>query len=103
MPDLVGSFFLVDAGEHYRTGEILTEISREHYLVRFDGSTPGEPLSPMELVSVSEMAASHDTPSGCRWFFFTTREDLNRWLAWLETPSEPRMTVVRPLNPRDRH
>ena len=100
MPDLVGSFFLADTGEHYRTGEILTEISREHYLVRFDSIIPGEPVSPMELVSASEM--THDSPSGHRWFFFTTREDLNRWLAWLETPSEPRMSVVRPL-PRDRH
>ena len=95
MPGLVGSFFYFSRSDHYRTGEILTEISREHYLVRFDSITPAEPVPPMELVSTSEMSTT--CPSGHRWFFFTTREDLNRWLAWLETPSEPRMSVVRPL------
>ena len=99
MPGLVGSFFYFSRSDHYRTGEILTEISREYFLVRFDSVQPGEPTPPMELVSASEMATSHDS----HWFFFVTREDLDRWIAWLETPSEPRVNVVRSLNPRERH
>ena len=98
-----GSFVFVDDGEHYRTGEIHAEPTPGYFLVRFDSVSPGEPTSPMELVGVSEMAAPHDGSRGRRWSFFTTRDDLDRWIAWAETPSEPRMSVVRPINPRDRH
>ena len=40
MPDLVGSFFLADTGEHYRTGEILTEISVSTILCASTASPP---------------------------------------------------------------
>jgi hypothetical protein len=56
----------------------------------------------MELVSASEMAAT-DNAGHRSWLFFATRDDLDRWITWLDTPSEPRMNVVRSINPRDRH
>ena len=93
MPGLVGSFVLVEDSEHYHTGEILAEISREHYLVRFDNVVDASVPMPMELVSATEMAAgAHGV--GRRWSFFATRDDLDRWIAWLETPSEPPIAAI---------
>lgn len=102
MPGIVGSFVFVDNSEHYHTGEVLTEVAPEYYLVRFDNSTNDRVPMPMELVSASEMAAT-DNAGYRRWLFFATRDDLTRWITWLDTPSEPRMNVVRSINPRDRH
>jgi hypothetical protein len=104
VPTIVGSFVYVCDGEHYHTGEILAEISHEHYLVRFDNPTDARVPMPMELVSTTEMAAPHGVHGvGRPWSFFATRDDLDRWITWLDTPSEPRMNVVRSINPRDRH
>jgi hypothetical protein len=99
---IVGSFVIVEDGEHYQTGEILAEPTPGFYLVRFDNAVDAHAPMPMMLVSAAEMAEGPH--GGIRpWTFFATREDLARWSTWLDTPADPTITVVRSINPRDRH
>lgn len=91
---MVGKFFLQDAGEMYRTGEFVEQVSPESWLARYDAVGPeGPPVEPMLMVHVADMCGLDPEDEG-QWFVFETREDLRKWLAWLETPETPKVKLV---------
>jgi hypothetical protein len=92
---LVGHFAYVYDSDTYRTGEIIEQVSSDHYLVQFDDMSGGNMRMPLELVGAAEMALLDHI--GRRWSFFPSRERLQKFLDWLETPSEPRMKIVRSI------
>lgn len=87
---LVGMFFMQDNGDRYSTGEIVAEVGAGVYLVRFDGQ---EVTLPMELVSFPELLEIKS--DGLKaWTLFNTREELQAWDDWLNTPSKPKVVSI---------
>jgi hypothetical protein len=100
---LVGNLVLVDDYQNktFRTGEIIEQVSPDYYLVQFDDMSGGNMRVPLELVGAAEMALLDHI--GRRWSFFPSRDHLQKYLDWLETPSEPRMKVVRLIKDHSTH
>ena len=80
---LVGKYFYLSEDDEYRTGRVEEQVEAGAYLVSFfcDVSCP----VPWELWTLEQIAApTRHAWEG--WSFFPTREDLDKWLVWLETP-----------------
>jgi hypothetical protein len=56
MSYLIGKFVLVDTGESYRTGEIVTALDDHFFMVRFDNMAAKVPAKGTTLVCLHEMA-----------------------------------------------
>lgn len=74
-------------------------VSPNSYLVRFDFFGKEKVPMPMEIVAVTEMTAvvNHGADCDCRtrvFQFFDTRKEMDEWLNWINTPSEPTKKVV---------
>jgi hypothetical protein len=84
MSSLVGSYFIDRGADTYRTGVVEDEVAPGRYLVRNDwmNKKAGEtyPLMGACLVPVEAM---------CGFDFFTTRQDRDAYVAWLEAPAKP--------------
>lgn len=99
MSNLVGKFFIEDEDDHewYRTGEVRHDVERG-YLIRYDVSDGGAnaPIQPMVIVTHEEITSMLDCGHK-RWSFFDSRQELNRYIKWIETPAEakPEAKVVK--------
>ncbi len=93
---LVGSFVLVTNKDHetFRTGEIIKQVSPGYYFVQFDAVGGDDMPEPMELVGEAEMASVCENCGERQWSFFPSREQLQKYVAWLETAAEPKIKVV---------
>ena len=94
---IVGMHFIKDCGDNFRFGEVVGQVG-EAYLVKFDDFTAkgsSVPL-PLELASVAEMLEVAGTGTK-RFGFFRTREELDAWWEWLDTPegSERVVSLVK--------
>jgi hypothetical protein len=89
-PGLVGMFLVLDSvdHEHYRTGEIVAAAAN-CFLIQFDKVEADQPSPPMELVTVEELSATCQSCGQKRANLFRTRADMEKWVAWLETPEKP--------------
>lgn len=97
---LVGKFFLVndDANEHYRTGEVAAQVTSDHYLMQYDNMGGGDIQFGSEVVDVDEMTTVCKHCDAKRWSFFDSREKLETFLNWLDTPpAESKTPKVVPL------
>jgi hypothetical protein len=96
---MVGKFFFCAGKEYTQTGEIIEQPSPDIVLVRFDHCDHIPPT--MTLVAVSEMVSvmRPDGSVDSDWEFFATREQLDTWMAWLETPPDnKKLSVVASIS-----
>jgi hypothetical protein len=89
---LVGMHFVFDnTGERYRIGEISQVIigkdSRIYYLLKFD-AFKGSPQVPFELICIEDLTLMNEETGMREFSLFATREDLNIWVKWIESPPE---------------
>ena len=90
---MVGLYFLFDnTGEHYRTGEILELVSgggdsHAYYLLKFDCHNES-PIMPLEVASIDDFTLVNEEINIKQFNFFRTREELNTWVKWIESPIE---------------
>jgi hypothetical protein len=90
---LVDKFFLCSEYESYRTG-IVKQVDGNMALVQFDPMGK-MPAPGMELVSLQEMATSTD--DGIKvWSFFATRDQLDAFVTWLNSPGRPQVVKLVP-------
>jgi hypothetical protein len=95
--NLVGMFFMRDYGETHSCGEIVGSLSANHYLLKVDRIDRVPVSPPMEVMHLDDMAdvSISGYPAV---MLFTTREELDAWHEWLDTPSEPRVvSLVKPV------
>lgn len=86
--DLTGLWFIWDSGESFRTGQFKSRIDDGAYLIQHDDMTDGElPIVPMQIVDLCDLTETLECGHK-RFSIFATRADLDKWLEWLETPSE---------------
>ena len=84
---IVGKFFFHCGKEYTQTGEVVEQTSADTVLVKFDHCEHIPPT--MTLIPISSMI-SKVKPDGSidgNWELFATREQLDAWLAWLDSPS----------------
>lgn len=84
---LAGKFFFHCGKEYTQTGEVIEQTSVDTVLVKFDHCE--HVPQTMTLLPVSAMI-SKIKPDGSidgNWELFATREQLDVWLAWLDSPS----------------
>jgi hypothetical protein len=88
--DLVGMFLVLDSAdhEHYRTGHIAAAVG-DSYLIQFDKAEEEHPLPPMELFTLGELSGSCQNCGQKLANLFKTREEMVRWIAWLNEPEKP--------------
>jgi hypothetical protein len=88
--DLVGMFLILDSTdhEHYRTGEIVAAVG-SCYLIQFDQLEADHPLPPMELHTLDGLSGTCQNCGQKLANLFKGREDMERWIAWSETPEKP--------------
>ena len=104
---LVGFWFVLENGEHYRTGQIAEIVTHGNanvpaiYLLHFDDllhfDEPDDGIRlPLELVSIAEMldVCEHGVK---RFNLFRHRGDLDAWITWLDTPQEGEALKVVPM------
>lgn len=94
MKYLKGFYVLLSEPETFRTGQIVM-ASEEAMLVKFDHMCGCQHSwsYPMELVCIDEMM--HEVcENGRVWGFFESRDDLNAYLAWVNSGDEPRDKIV---------
>lgn len=86
---LIGKFFIAnDAGhEHFKTGEIIGQVTPTHYLAKFDAMHGDDVSFGCEIIDVSEMAATCKHCDAKLWSFFNTRESVHDFLNWLDKPA----------------
>jgi len=70
MSYLIGKFVLVDSGESYRTGEIVTTLDDHYFMVRFDNMMEKVPAKSTTLVCLHEMSATYGDEEFKSWHFF---------------------------------
>ena len=85
---LTGLFFVHDIGEFYRTGVVFRQAHPDAYLVRYDNMKRGSdmPDGGMALLTVSCDLSATDDEDNPIFRFFETRDELDTWVSWLETP-----------------
>jgi hypothetical protein len=89
--DLVGLFLVLDSPdhEHFRTGQIVAAAG-DCYLIQFDKVTNADDYPvPMELYTPAELSESCNHCGQKRANLFKSRADMERWIAWVETPEKP--------------
>jgi len=76
--------------EHYRAGYIAAAVGN-CYLIEFDKVEEPEdhPLPPMELYALEELCRTCEDCGQKLANLFKTREDMMRWIAWLNEPEKP--------------
>ena len=89
---LVGMFLVLESTghEHYRAGYIAAAVGN-CYLIQFDKVEEPEdhPLPPMELYALEELCRTCEDCGQKLANLFKTREDMMRWIAWLNEPEKP--------------
>jgi hypothetical protein len=105
MSYLIGKFVLVDSGESYRTGEIVTTLDDHYFMVRFDNMMEKVPAKSTTLVCLHEMSATYGDEEFKSWHFFDTRADLQGYVEWLDAPAEAAEVVklVKPSTKKTAH
>ena len=89
---LVGKFVHVNNGEYYKTGEIMEAVTEELFLVKFDPVNIPAEIPDMGLFHASQMVDTHE---GIRdWSFYNTRQELDAWLKWLDTPTKSQVVKL---------
>jgi hypothetical protein len=85
---LVGKFFLHSSAGYYQTGEVLERAASGFYFLKFDGIN-GAPAV-VKMFCIEDLTAEIEA-DGCpdfEWQFFVTRQELDDYILWMETPSE---------------
>jgi hypothetical protein len=92
---LEGKFFLRSDVDYYRTGQVI-KFAKGTALVQYDQmANPDASWSmPMELICHDELAHA-ETELGKVWGFFNSREELDGYLNWMETPQQQGQQVVK--------
>jgi hypothetical protein len=89
--NLVGLFLVLESPdhEHFRTGQIVAAAG-DCYLIQFDKveKTDDHPL-PMELYTPEELSETCENCGQKLANLFKSRADMERWIAWLQTPEKP--------------
>jgi hypothetical protein len=98
MNPLVNKFVFVDSGETYRTGKITAEIDGHFFLVQFDNMTDKTEAKCATPVCLHEMSVAYDD-DGLEiksWSFYDTREELQKFIDWIDAPAEPEVVKLIP-------
>jgi hypothetical protein len=89
MTMLKGKHIIHDEDETYRTGQIV-DADQQYALIREDFMKDLEgPSYMMRLVSLDEIANSFvDNGARPEWQIFNSKEELDAYINWFETPIE---------------
>jgi len=94
--NFIGLHFIADIEDGTCvTGQVVRFAAPGVFFVRFDSQVAPMPL---ELVSIQEMLEVNR--EGYKlWHFFDTIDEREKWMAWEDTPSKPRVvSLVRPTS-----
>jgi len=81
-------YVFVDDLDSYRTGKILETVGECYFLVQFDDMSGLSANLPAEMIHISEMVSV--LPDGSRTYgFFKSRDDMNAWISYLDSPRKP--------------
>jgi len=83
--------FMLNKEEHYRTGKILGEITKGHFLVEFNPPEKNVNV-PLEIYSIEEMTQVNSM--GKEWFIFKNKGELDKWYSWINEPSGPKIVKL---------
>lgn len=84
--NLADLYFMHSTEESYSHGKILGAVKKNIYLVAFDRMKSSEEIDrPYRMIHIEDML--NENSIGPEWMFFETREKLNEFLSWIETPS----------------
>ena len=85
---LVGKFFLHSGADYYQTGEILEKAAPGFYFLKFDGHNDAP--AAVKLFCIEDLATEMEADGSpdIEWQFFLTRQELDDYVLWMETPSE---------------
>ena len=94
MKELEGKFVIYNSGGAWRSGQVKI-ASGETLLVQFDQMTAPDPTwsLPAELVCLHQVMHEQDEDLKA-WGFFDTREALEAYVKWMDTPSKPRVVQL---------
>lgn len=94
---LVGKYFL--APVPYDDGVVEAVIDDDHCLVRYDAGPDGRPeyLGVVALGDLASEGYAGDEDEVPPWLFFDSREQREKYLAWMNQPDDPRKPRVVPL------
>lgn len=90
---MLGKFVMIEDGDSFRTGEV-TAVHGEFLLVQFDDMCPGRGVVPMPagLYHLTEAAAMAGDMKA--WSVFPSREKLQAYLDWLNSPARPQVVSL---------
>ena len=89
--NFVGLFLVLSPDhEHYRAGQIVAVVGN-CFLIQFDQAknTADDPPPPLELYTAEELSESCENCGQKLANLFKSCADMERWIAWLETPEKP--------------
>ena len=86
MQSLKGKFVFFTSEDHWRTGQV-TDVSDLGILVQFDNMNSGNTRFPLELVCLHEVMHATVMDGAKMWGFFSTREELDDYIEWLNGPN----------------
>ena len=95
MKSLVGMYTIMNVGHSiYRTGQVIDQVSDNHYLVQYDDMSKSQVEMPMEIISLSEFT-DRMACIACgerAWEFFETPEKMNAYIEYNTEPDETETT-----------
>lgn len=87
--NLTGKYVFISSEDHYKFGRIIGRAGFEAYLIQFQ---PPDAVPEVgihaELYSLEEMTETWGDNNLRCWTFYDTKEALDTYVKWLETPSE---------------
>jgi hypothetical protein len=96
---LVGRWVHLSEGDHYRNGQITLSLGTSHHLIKWLPFNDGPNLS--NLLRSDDLCTDEKED---RWVcFFDSENELNAWMAWINTPStdkKPRIVELKPKAPK---
>lgn len=84
----VGKFVQINGEDYYRNAEVIEQITPDVYLLR---DIDDDKILPVTfLIHLGELLSSINIEGELQTntFVFNSREELDAWMEWLETPSE---------------
>ena len=83
---LVGKYVFISSEEYYRYGKIVEQVDDDIFLVKIL-STDISAINSYSLYNINQMIQD-DNNHIMGWQFFKTKAELNKYLKWIETPTE---------------
>src|SRR5882762_5815312 len=94
---LVGRWVHLSDEGYYKLGQVILSLGTTHHLVKWRPNDKGGPQS-SELVCIDDFCVDESKEYYVQ--FFDTEEELDAWLAWMNTPSDDKKPKIVTLKPK---